>query len=121
MSNYFTHTASGAVVLSGIYLYAGFLDPVFAVPLIIGTILPDTDHREALAGKMLPLWTLGLKHRHETHSIFFAALFGGGLCLLSVSAGLGLFTGIILHLLLDSLTPQGLPKLWFPLKKKGSY
>jgi inner membrane protein len=82
-------------------------------------MLPDVDHK-------LPL----VSHRGPTHSLVFAALVGGafagvGLVVgsaidgtVTVGFGLGAFgflvgaAGVAAHLLVDALTPAGVPLLW---------
>lgn len=59
--------------------------------LILGSLLPDLDFK------------LNLKHRGFTHSLHF-------LLFSFISPELGL--GILSHLFLDTLTPQGIRFLW---------
>lgn len=69
--------------------------------LILGSVLPDVDFL------FEPLPALGVVHRHQTHSLGFAAMAGAAgyaICKgnrLGVGAGLAL--GIVLHAVVDSM------------------
>ena len=82
-----THLLLGLLSLK----LVGWLNPLNAVLVVIGSALPDFDHR------------LGLKHRTITHSLGFLLP-----CILIPSLGLG----VGLHILLDLLTPTGTQLLY---------
>lgn len=89
---------------------------------LIGSILPDCDIKGSPAGKVIPLWLIpGVHHRGGTHSAFMLVLLSAIVGLFNIYGGLGLFFGYgVGHLLLDSLTPTGLPNLkYIPFRKKG--
>lgn len=87
----------------------------------IGSLLPDIDHPKSYLGNKVPIiptllyTTVG--HRSLTHSLLFAAIMGTLLGLIDIPLGIGMFIGIISHILLDMLTPQGVSYL-YPFKKK---
>ena len=114
---YYTHIAFG-------FLIALLFYPLFKISIIIyfslvllGTLLPDIDHRESIISKFLfPFsWIIGLffKHRGIFHSLLFLLIL-----LLVISNYFGLIyavpliIGITSHILLDSLTIQGINYLY---------
>lgn len=75
---------------------------------VIGGLLPDCDHPKAPAGKVLPLWLFGIKHRSRwTHSWIPLAV----ITLITVTTGFdwGLALGYLSHIVADSITPLGVP------------
>lgn len=89
----------------------------------IGALLPDLDHHHAPISQILfPIsWLIRKKwsHRTATHSILFLiittlliVLFTNNLFII-----MGIFTGILSHLLMDMLNPTGVP-LFYPFNKK---
>lgn len=82
-----THLLAG---LLGLKLL-GWLNPLNAILVVIGSAMPDLDTR------------LGLKHRTLTHSLIFLLPF-------FLVPGLGL--GVGLHVLFDLLTPTGTQLLY---------
>lgn len=118
-----THLVAG--VLAGIGIVAlenklgigNNLDKVLlVVGCGIGSLLPDADHPEAPAGRILPLWIF-FKHRTYTHSIFFMLLVGllGLIFHINIWLTAGLVLGIFTHLLLDCTTPMGI-RWFYPFK-----
>lgn len=90
-----------------------FINPIFVV---IGSLLPDCDIKEAPISILIPLWRLkGVTHRGITHTIY-ALLFVTVITfvLFGKSAGIGMFVGYFSHLFLDSCTPMGVK--WFNLR-----
>ena len=91
-----THVMFG--LLAGSYMGA-----TSALPLVIGSLLPDIDHPRSTLGKFLPIGYL-IKHRTITHSILAAAIIWW------IHPWVGV--GYASHLLLDSLNPMGVPFLY---------
>lgn len=89
----------------------------------LGGLLPDIDHQHAPISKILfPIsWAIRKKwsHRTMTHSLIF--LFLIPLLLLVFTRNLyiimGIFTGILSHLIMDMLNPTGVP-LFYPINKR---
>lgn len=118
-----THLVAG--VLAGIGIVAlenklgigNNLDKVLLVAGCgLGSLLPDADHPEAPAGRILPIWIF-FKHRTYTHSLFFMLLVGllGLIFHINIWLTAGLVLGIFTHLLLDCTTPMGI-RWFYPLK-----
>lgn len=93
--------------------------PAAGVALLAGaaSLLPDIDHPRSRAARKLgpargaPGWLLG--HRGVTHSLLaLAALAGVCWLLLPMPAASAVAAGYGSHLLLDALTPRGVPLLW---------
>lgn len=128
---YKTHLNGG--ILAGLYIVGDKIINLPPVPAIIflggavlGSILPDIDHKNSYIGKKTKSISKTINklagHRKLFHAPFLYLL----LYSLSIGASLqeliliclkGLFIGILSHLILDSFTTGGLP--WFyPLSKK---
>jgi membrane-bound metal-dependent hydrolase YbcI (DUF457 family) len=94
---------------------------LFWVGLVLGSYLPDCDHRFALAGHILPLWHW-LKHRRHTHSLYFSIVCSAILGVINIWLGVGVFIGMIMHCAGDMTTyygmKEGLPMFYWPYKKK---
>lgn len=88
-----------------------YLNPIF---VIMGSLFPDSDHRHAPAGKLLPLW-LVFRHRGFTHTIWGVILFALPIFTYSRACGISFVIGYLSHLLLDSITPSGVN--WLGIKK----
>jgi membrane-bound metal-dependent hydrolase YbcI (DUF457 family) len=86
------------------------------VMYFLGCILPDGDHRRAPISLLFPFWRMGFKHRGFTHTLYFPviALVVGWLSW-NWWAGVSLFLGVMIHLVMDAATPSGVR--WFGLKK----
>lgn len=121
---YMTHVAGG-IVVGGI---AYTLFPVggvlsFMAGSVLGSLIPDLDHPSAFLNKRARCASVltGFGHRTLTHSLLFAFLVLGITLAMGVWKGLsiGLFWGILSHLMLDSMNPSGVPWLW-PYNRKFS-
>lgn len=132
--------AAGAAFLS--LRGAGAPDPGGAAAALgaacLGALLPDIDHPGSLlsrgAGPAGAVPGLFLRHRGPTHSLAAALAAWAGaswLCAargLPAAAALAALLGYLSHLLLDALTPGGVPLLWplsgrragLPLVRVGS-
>lgn len=88
----------------------------------IGSLLPDIDTEHSLLGRFIPGW-LFWRHRTVTHSIFFMLVLGiiGLLFKINLGFTIGMVVGIGTHLVLDAMTPRGLPYLLFPLIVRRGY
>lgn len=129
-----THLVAGvATGLGAVYLKNKFnlnineLDSaLFVVGCGFGSLLPDIDIDNSLLGRFIPGWLLW-EHRTFTHSLLFMLVVGviGVLLGGPYSLIIGLWIGIMTHLILDAITPMGLPYLFFPFaydrSKKRSY
>lgn len=98
----------------------------------LGSVLPDIDHKNSFIGRRLKVISFALHHtvghRGLTHSpLFIIALstilslfvlqLSGFTKLISFLFVLGLFFGMLSHLIMDSLTKGGIPLL-YPFSKK---
>lgn len=99
-----THAAAGIAAA----LALGANAPQIAL-ITFGAILPDIDHSGSTLGRFVKPLSRKLKHRSFTHSLLFLFL----TTLLSPYLGIGVLT----HIVLDMLNPDGV-KLFFPQKKK---
>jgi membrane-bound metal-dependent hydrolase YbcI (DUF457 family) len=88
-----------------------FLNPI---PFLIGTLIPDADHRKAPMGRLIPIW-LFCRHRGFTHTVYGMVLFSSLVGIYDVKWGLLFAGGYFLHLMLDSGTPSGIH--WFGKRK----
>lgn len=102
-----THLAAGMVLSTFVP------EPTIATTagIAIGALLPDIDSQNSLVGKYIPVIPHLLKHRSATHSLLFPVV------LYFVPDMQWLALGMLSHLALDFLNPDGLPMLW-PLSKK---
>lgn len=90
--------------------------------VIAGSLLPDIDHPKSFIGKKIrPVSKSFHKlfgHRTFTHSLFTVIIFLEIIRITQYDPLLiGLTLGIISHILLDLLTPQGVA-LFYPVSKK---
>lgn len=124
--DYKTHLAGGvALGIGTVYLSQKVnlnIQPLLLVAgAAIGSLLPDKDHPKSYLGNKVPILptllynTVG--HRSLTHSLLFAAIMGALLGLIDIPLFIVMFIGIISHILLDMLTPQGVSYL-YPFKTK---
>lgn len=114
---YYTHIAGGVVCGTLAYTVMPTGGPIsFIGGAIIGSLVPDLDHPGAILNRRsgTPSILTGFGHRTFTHSFLFAfimlsiVMLGG----LNISFNLGLFVGMLSHLLLDALNPSGVPLFW---------
>ncbi|MFC0472571.1 metal-dependent hydrolase [Halalkalibacter kiskunsagensis] len=96
---------------------------IFYGAALFGAIIPDICHPRSMIGRTVPLLSNLLSkmfgHRSITHSLLFIFLIYFGLEQFefrgSYDLQLGIVVGVISHILLDLLTPQG-TKLFYPIK-----
>ena len=125
--HYKTHLIGGLVAsASYFYVAPAMPSPLQSVYLLsgalLGALLPDIDHPKSYLGRRIPILpTLlyqSVGHRSLTHSLLFTTIVGGGITLfLNTHFGIGLSLGILSHIFLDLLTPQGVSYL-YPFKKR---
>jgi len=128
------HLASG--LIAGSIAAAAIQDQkqalVFAGVCTLGALLPDIDIETSIIGRCVyPVSKLihaTCGHRGFFHTPLFGILAGYLTYLLvqlkwpgdAVLAGLAMSGGVILHLILDSFTYQGVPMtLLYPIRRKG--
>ncbi len=127
---YKTHINGGLLI--GLYVSCKMINTpiistvIFLSGSIVGSILPDIDHRNSYIGQKVKIVSKTINKFAGHRKLFHAPLMY--LFLYSISLGMithkllligvkGLFLGILSHLILDSFTIGGLP--WFyPLSKK---
>lgn len=84
--------------------------------VIIGSLLPDIDHENSIAGSIIPLWKI-FKHGRQTHTIIALLLIVIAYILLKKDWLFGLAIGYGSHLIADELSGNNLKYLFFPLKR----
>ena len=117
-----THMAGG-IAAGSLFLYTTNSIPAeahipFFAACTAGALLPDICSPQSTIGRKLPILsrvfsgTFG--HRTFTHSLAMLVLiwFGFGFLDWSVAIKMGLFLGIVSHLILDALTEDGIQFLW---------
>lgn len=106
-----THINCG--LTAALVLCGGWISGVLT---LIGSVLPDIDHKSSILGKSFPFISRFLKHRGFTHSIVFLFL-----CYIINPF---LMIGAATHLIADMMTGKGIKLVWpmdkyihFPLSK----
>lgn len=120
-----THLAGGiALGIITAHVTKADISPVwYYASCALGALLPDIDHPHSLLGKatlFVPsLINRRWSHRTITHSLLFLILSTllFGVITKNFSAVLGLFVGVLSHLILDTCNPTGVPWL-YPINKK---
>lgn len=89
---------------------------IFFIFLISATYFPDIDIASSKIGKSIFLRPIQwiVSHRGLFHSLIFLSLLSALIYFFNNYAGIAFFSGYLLHLLLDALTPRGV-KLFWPL------
>tara|TARA_Y100000310_G_scaffold17224_1_gene17094 strand:+ start:4304 stop:4747 length:444 start_codon:yes stop_codon:yes gene_type:complete len=94
-------------------------DLFFIIIVLIGSLLPDLDETKSYLGRRIPflptISKLLFGHRGIYHSIPFAILLTLLINIFSFKAAIAILIGYLSHILLDSITKQGIQPLW-PLK-----
>lgn len=87
--------------------------------LIVGAIAPDLDHPNSIASRFIifPIFLIFSGHRKETHSLLALVICSAILWVYNPFYGLCFALSYILHLLVDTLTVEGIPWL-YPWNKK---
>jgi inner membrane protein len=97
---------------------------VFLAILVFASLLPDIDSAHSLLGSKVKAVSMAFKHRGVIHSMLTMIIFS--IILLVINPNLyyllAFIIGYLSHLMLDSLTPKGVPLFW-PGKKRlnGSF
>ncbi len=84
---------------------------------ILSAMIPDVDIQTSKIGKKIKIIGIAFKHRGFFHSLFFGLLLFMILLLAKIGFHFEFAVGYFSHLLLDSLSPQGIQFFW-PLKKR---
>ena len=92
---------------------------IFLAILVFASLLPDIDSAHSLLGSKVKAVSLAFRHRGVIHSIFIMMIFGIMLIIITPNLYylLAFVIGYLSHLMLDSLTPKGVPLFW-PSKKR---
>ena len=125
-----THFYAGLCAGTAFAAWAGLPLPECAAAAaagVLGGLAPDLDHRKSKITQKAGLFGFvssrmlkhrGVLHAPATYLVLAAVLFACiGAHSLTRAAICGLLAGTASHLLLDALTPSGIPLLW-PLTKK---
>lgn len=117
-----THLVAGIAAGAGIVYLENKLGMEFNPSMIFlvggcafGSLLPDIDIDNSMLGRFIPGWLLW-EHRTVTHSLFFLLVSGliGLIFKYNLALSIGLMIGVGTHLILDAITPMGLPYFLFP-------
>lgn len=87
---------------------------IFIIFFLLATFFPDIDTSSSKLGNHIifrPLQWI-ISHRGLFHSFIFLSFASALIYLINNSAGVAFFTGYLLHLLTDALTPNGVKILW---------
>ena len=94
---------------------------IFIIILLIASVLPDIDSYKSKIGKKVKplsfLINIFLGHRGIFHSLFLLILILLFIMLINYEITAAFFIGYLSHLVLDSLTPEGVMFL-YPFSKK---
>jgi len=94
---------------------------VFVAILLIASALPDIDSYKSKLGKKIKpisfLINIFLGHRGIFHSPFFLILTSMLIAIINLEIAAAFFIGYLSHLVLDSLTPEGV-MFFYPFSKK---
>jgi len=94
---------------------------IFIIILLIASVLPDIDSYKSKIGKKVKplsfLINIFLGHRGIFHSVFLLILISLLIMLASYEITIAFFVGYLSHLILDSLTPEGV-MFFYPFSKK---
>ncbi len=94
---------------------------IFIIILLIASALPDIDSYKSKIGKKIKpisfLINLFFRHRGIFHSPFILILISLVIALINPEIAAAFFIGYLSHLVLDSLTPEGI-MFFYPFSKK---
>ena len=94
---------------------------IFIAILLIASIIPDIDSYKSKIGKKIKplsfLINIFLGHRGIFHSLFLLILISFVIAIVKTEPAIAFFIGYLSHLLLDSLTPEGV-MFFYPFSKK---
>jgi inner membrane protein len=92
---------------------------VFLILLLLGSLAPDIDSSTSFLGRKTKPVSWLFHHRGAIHSFLAMMIFTAVLLLINPNLyyALAFVLGYLSHLLMDSVTPTGVPMLW-PSKKR---
>jgi inner membrane protein len=92
---------------------------VFLILLLLGSLAPDIDSPTSFMGRKTKPVSWFFKHRGPIHSFLAMMVFTAILLLITPNFyyALAFVLGYLSHLLMDSVTPTGIPFFW-PSKKR---
>jgi membrane-bound metal-dependent hydrolase YbcI (DUF457 family) len=99
------------------YCWQGIPDYLFIFASLIGCLLPDIDHKQSIAGHVIPAWLI-FKHGKQTHTLLVSSIFLIIYAMSKNSIWLGLFFGYLNHLIADNLQGNNLKYLYYPFKRR---
>ena len=119
------HLGFGLFTLTNIYATKFYLlgfswsniDTVFVLACLGGSLFPDVDHKNSIAGYIIPAWLI-FRHGTVTHTLLFSFIFLGIALGSKSSAFFGFWVGIITHLVADNLSGNNLKYLYYPFKRR---
>lgn len=94
---------------------------------IVGSLLPDIDHRSSVMGRIIPLWILHrvfrrwtkiFKHGGITHTVLFILWIYLIYYFTEQEVILGICVGHASHVYIDHVDANRLTMLWYPFVKK---
>jgi inner membrane protein len=104
-------------VLFGIFCWL-VLDAVLFMPfwvlfwVLLGSVLVDVDSASSKLGRRFKFLSWFFAHRGFLHSLLACVLVSAVFGLLNLWFGFGVFVGWMSHLIMDSLTVQGVGIFW---------
>ena len=84
--------------------------------VVIGSLLPDIDHENAVAGSIIPAWKI-FRHGKQTHTVIALLLIVALYLYFRTDFLLGLSVGYATHLIGDELNGNNLKYLFYPFKR----
>lgn len=87
---------------------------------LVGSLLPDVDHKNSIAGHIIPLWLI-FKHGRETHTLLTASIFIVIYYYTNLEIFYGIWFGYMTHLTGDNLQGNNLKYLYFPFKRNKKF
>lgn len=88
----------------------------FILGVVIGSLLPDVDHENSIAGSIIPLWKF-VRHGRQTHTVLVIILLIALYITFDKTWIYGVTVGYFSHLLGDELQGNNLKYLFYPFKR----
>lgn len=85
----------------------------FVGGVLVGSLLPDIDHENSIAGSIIPAWLI-FKHGKQTHTIIALLLISTFAYFSEIDFFYGLSIGYFTHLVADEITGNWLKYLLYP-------
>ena len=111
------HISLGIIFAIVIYLPLPKDILYFALGILTGSLLPDVDHKQSIAGAIIPLW-LVFKHGRQTHTIIVNSLFLIPYWLTGNDVWYGITIAYASHLAADNLSGNNLKYLYYPFRRR---